>query len=128
MDPNEHRGEFVQSIIAGSDSSIESIAKRLHKSRSTIYNYFDKPDLEFLKIAQIGRVIGYDFSKHYPELMELKSNMIIEELAEYGKHDVLLEKAKAEIDKWKTIAFEKTNELSEWKEKYYELLQKIDKK
>lgn len=128
MDPKEHRGEYVKSVIARSDTSIESVAKRLKKSRATIYNYFDRADLNFLTIAQIGRVIGYDFSKDYPELMEVRTNLVMEELAEYGKHDVLLEKAKVEIDKWKTIAFERANELSELKDKYYELLLKIEKK
>lgn len=128
MEANEHRGAFVQNIVNQSSISIEALAKKLRKSRGTIYNYFDNAELDFLKIAQIGRAIGHDFSKNYPELIELKSNMVMEEMAEYGKHDELIDKAKSEIDKWKTIAFESTKEVGEWKEKYYQLALKCNEK
>jgi hypothetical protein len=68
-----HRGQVVQSVMANKKLNGHKItqvwlAQKLGISRKTIENWLDKHDLDAVKIREVGRAIGHDFSIQFPEL------------------------------------------------------------
>lgn len=87
---------------------ISRIAKNLGVSRSTIYNWYDKPDISWDHIFQIGKIINHDFMEDFPELAK-PSSMVREPIISF-KAPLTLEECNAQ--------------LSEYKEKYMRVLEK----
>ena len=65
-----HRGEIVEKIVRRSGHSITKLATMLGISRSTLYNSFDDPNLNYQFIIRIGDIIGYNFIIEFPEMKE----------------------------------------------------------
>ncbi len=76
-----HRGEILRKAINESGKSVTFVAKRLHLSRRSFYNYFsnDKVPLDFL--LQVSNVIGAEYLNEVPEIRNAK----IDSTPEYKK-------------------------------------------
>ncbi len=60
-------GQVVERGVRRNSMGISEIARRLGVSRRTLYNWFDTKELSPDTVSKIGFVIGYDFSKEFPE-------------------------------------------------------------
>ena len=96
-----HRGEVVEKAVRKSGFPIAELARRLNKSRRTIYNIFENPHLSMDEIIQIGKIIHYDFEEDFTELRNAK-DAIGEPNPEYGESATY------------------------WKDKYIKLLEKYN--
>jgi plasmid maintenance system antidote protein VapI len=97
----QHRGEIIEKAVRESGFPIAELARRMKKSRRTIYNLFENPHVSIDEVLQIGKIIHCDFSDMFTEVS--KNISIVEEpKAEYGE----------------TVAY--------WKDKYIELLEKYN--
>lgn len=87
-----HRGQVVQAIISTKKSNGHKItqvwlAEKLGISRKTIENWLDKYNLDAVKIREIGRAIGHDFSNEFPELKKDLVWTLADEQNIYGQKD-----------------------------------------
>lgn len=97
----QHRGEIIEKAVRESGFPISELARRMKKSRRTIYNLFENPHVSIEEVLQIGKIIHYDFSHLFTEVS--KSISRVEEFDEpYGE----------------TAAY--------WKDKYIALLEKYN--
>lgn len=71
-----HYGQIVERIVRRDRMGISEIARRLNVSRRTLYNWFEIEKLNIDVICKIGFVIGYDFSKEFPEEFANKNNYV----------------------------------------------------
>lgn len=102
---NKHKGQVVQKTINKLGLKIKEVARQTKISRGTLYNYFKQPDLDNKVLLKLGRVLRYDFSVHFPELIPLKKEFEDEDGLEiYGERT--------------------TEELAEIQRKYYKILEK----
>jgi plasmid maintenance system antidote protein VapI len=97
----QHRGEIIEKAVRESGFPIAELARRMKKSRRTIYNLFENPHVSIDEVLQIGKIIHCDFSDMFTEVSN-KSFIVEEPEAEYGE----------------TVAY--------WKDKYIELLEKYN--
>ncbi|RZK24587.1 MAG: hypothetical protein EOO63_17065 [Hymenobacter sp.] len=65
---HQHRGEIVRHAVDASGFKLRKIYEALGKSRPTLDRYFDKPDLDWDIVEQIGEIIRHDFSQNFKEL------------------------------------------------------------
>lgn len=86
-----HKGEIIEKVIRDSGVPIAEVARRLNISRKTMYNFFDKKNLDNDALIKIGKVIHVDLSNSFPQLFE--------RLEEYPLPD--LTKLREEVDHWK---------------------------
>jgi len=63
-----HRGEIVEKVVRKSGYSLTKLADKLEISRNTLYNRFQNANLSYRFIREVGRVLHYDFSAHFPEM------------------------------------------------------------
>ncbi len=109
---NIHRGEILQAVVKRSDLNISQIVKRTGYSRSSYYNHIAIVDLAFEILESYGKVLHYDFSEEFPEMIRYVS--FEEPDVEYKNVDQL----KKERDRWRDKYFnllEKYNTLIEEK-------------
>lgn len=93
----QHRGEIVKEAVYKSGFPITELAKRLGKSRRSIYLLFESSNVSLDLVLQIGKVIHYDFKAEIKEFslskeidISLKSDNETEEYnAEYWKNKYL---------------------------------------
>lgn len=95
------RGEILEKAVRSSKMSITRVAELKKVSQRHMYNLFASDNISNDDMLAFGRIIGYDFSRDIPELVEY---MII---AEPEMH-------------YKT-------EQVDWKIKYFELLEKTNR-
>lgn len=80
-----HRGQKLREILEDKGVSITFVAKRMEKKSPRIFYYwFDQPELPYSTLRRIGEIIGYDFSKDFPE-MRNKAKMAQEAGVKYGR-------------------------------------------
>lgn len=91
-----HKGEIIRNAIIQSGMRITQVAKSLKVSRKTIYNIFDRIDVDNDTILKIGAIIHYDFSENFPKLKPYKTE---DPQEEYNRKNVL--ELKEEIEFWK---------------------------
>jgi hypothetical protein len=65
-----HRGQILEKAIRKSQIPITKVAERFGKSQRHLYNLFEKENISNEDMAAFGKLIGYDFSKEIPELVE----------------------------------------------------------
>ena len=63
-----HRGEIVEKVVRKSGYALTKLAEKLDISRNTLYNKFQDANLSYRFIEEVGRVLHYDFSAHFPEM------------------------------------------------------------
>lgn len=102
-----HRGKILQNVVRETGLSIERITRRAGYKRGTYYLHIKQPQLAPSILFKYGRALNYDFSKDIPELTEFLT----------GEPDNIYSKDVANIE-------EAIRQRDEWKDKYYELLEK----
>lgn len=68
----KHRGEIVDNAIRKSGMSLTAVAKALNTSRTSLYRWFDDPNLSLDIIYRVGKIIKYDFSEEINEVPSVK--------------------------------------------------------
>jgi plasmid maintenance system antidote protein VapI len=68
-----HKGQVIQKAVKESGISITQLAKKLKKSRQSVYNIFDSQQVPLDMIIEIGKAIHYDFSKDFKQLKSYSS-------------------------------------------------------
>lgn len=103
---SKHRGEIVEKVVRASNMSLTKISKQIGYDRSSMYNFFENPDLPFDIILLIGKAIKHDFRIEFPELfIQDPADIVSEPEPKYlALNDCLREK-------------------EEWRNKYYTLLE-----
>lgn len=66
----KHKGKILEKAVRNSNISITKIAGLLDYTSRNMYNLFERDDLPNELFIRTGKVIGYDFSKDLPELVE----------------------------------------------------------
>lgn len=91
-----HKGEILKTAVEKSGVKKTLIAAEMGISRGTLYNIFNKMDVDNYTILKIGTIIHYDFSQHFPKL---KSKQVEGPLEEYPSKTI--SQLNAEVDLWK---------------------------
>ena len=99
------RGEALKNAIKNSDLNITQVTKRAGYSRGSYYNHIADPELPYEVLETYGKVLHYDFSHDFPDMMKYIS-FSKESDIEYMTVDQL------------------RRELEKYKKKYHELLEK----
>ncbi len=132
-DTNTHRGEVVKRVIRDIGMTITRVAKKMDGgkgiSMKSVYNHLENPSLSYEWIVKYGRVLKYDFTKEFPEIMPYLQEMHASSLIEDARtlKDELTAGLLRELDTWKSEAFRLSKELTQCKEDYYKLLLKESK-
>lgn len=66
----KHRGEILEKAIRNSKVSITKVAQEYKCSQRNMYNLFETVNLSNEVMVAFGKIIGYDFSRELPELLE----------------------------------------------------------
>ena len=102
----KHRGEIIETVVRNSGISINHLAKQLHKSRQYVYTLFENPNVPVETIVNIGKIIHYDFSKDFKDLITtVKKYKAVQSLNAANEND----------SNYRNVDY--------WKSKYYELLE-----
>jgi DNA-binding XRE family transcriptional regulator len=65
-----HRGEIVENTVHRQGYTLTKLAEKLGIARTTLYNKFKDPALNYWFIIQIGNALHYNFVYDFPELAE----------------------------------------------------------
>lgn len=95
------RGEILEKAIRSSKLAITKVAEKKGCSQRHMYNLFASDNISNEDMISFGRIIGYDFSRDIPELVEYM--ILAEPEMQYKTEQV------------------------DWKFKYFELLEKTNK-
>lgn len=99
-----HRGKILEQIVRSEKYPIKKLSEKLgYKSRGTIYLHFQDADLPWEIIQNYAKVLRRDFSKEYPDMLNLEEPVIL-----------IKERSVQELEA--LVDF--------WKNKYIELLEK----
>ncbi len=90
-----HKGEIVKEAITESGVSITRIANAMGVTRTTIYNIFDRIEVDNDTILKIGAIIHYDFTEKLPKL----KNLTIPASPQFDPQETL--RLREEVDYWK---------------------------
>jgi predicted transcriptional regulator len=63
-----HKGQIIEKAVKESGISITQLAKKIKKSRQSVYNIFESQNVPIDLILSIGKAIHYDFSKDIKQL------------------------------------------------------------
>ncbi len=66
----KHRGELFQKAVAKTQISVTRVAKMLEVSPRQIYKLYEKEKISNEDLVKYGKILGYDFSKDLPELVD----------------------------------------------------------
>ncbi|MCU0417559.1 MAG: helix-turn-helix domain-containing protein [Cytophagaceae bacterium] len=91
-----HKGEIIQAVVKEKGVSVTHLAEEMGVSRGTLYNIFERMEVDTDTILKIGAIIHYDFSEKFPKL---KTNKVEEPVEEYSS--TTINKLKEEIDYWR---------------------------
>lgn len=91
-----HKGEIIKKAVNQSGVTVTQVAKGMSVTRKTIYNIFDRIDVDNDTILKIGAIIHYDFTEKFPKL---KNNKTEEPQEAY--HSQVVAELKDEVDLWK---------------------------
>lgn len=84
-----HQGQTIHRVVKLSGISITQLAKKIKKSRQSVYNIFDSPNVPNDLIIEIGKAIHYDFSRDFKQLRNYSTDSDVsvaeEKKAEYWK-------------------------------------------
>ena len=104
-----HKGEIIKEAIEESGVKKSRIAHEMGISRGTLYNIFERMDVDNDTILKIGAIIHYDFTEKFPKLKNNKT-----EEPHEGYHSQVVAELKDEVDLWKgkyTSLLEEYNKL-----------------
>ena len=106
----QHRGEIIEKAVRESGFPIAELARRMKKSRRTIYNLFENPHVSIEEVLQIGKILHHDFSDLFTDVSN-SVNIVEEPAVHYGetaaywkdKYIALLERYNALLEKVKEV-------------------------
>lgn len=97
MIPN--KGDVIERAVR-KNIGISELSRKLHVSRTAIYNWFENGQVNLETLCRIGQAIDYDFSKEFPEEFANAQNQKPMELAtKVGTQDIALDNV---VDYWMT--------------------------
>jgi len=101
-----HRGEVLKAAVDKVSFKVTQLAKRMGISRGTYYNHIEDPNLSFELLERYGKILKYDFTADFPEMQKYA---LEESVENYGAPSTFEEAV---------------NQMSYYKEKYFQLLEK----
>lgn len=110
-----HIGNKIKQVFEESRLQIKDFATKINKSRTVVYNIFERKTIDTGLLYKISKVLDHDFFTYYTSNDSL---ILKEDQAKYGKNKILTEQAE------QLQAYKK--EIASLKEKY-ELAVKINK-
>lgn len=105
-----HYGHVVERIVRRNRMGISEVARKLHISRRTLYNWFETNNLNIDTILKLGSVLGHDFSLEFPDDFAKISD------CETGT--VFMDEQKVEPASTEAVYY--------WMDKYIKLLEKFN--
>lgn len=109
-----HIGNKIKLVFEESRILIKEFAAKINKSRTVVYNIFDRKTIDTGLLYKISKVLDHDFFSYYV----INDPLILkDDPAKYGKGKAIAEQAE-QIQAYK-------KEITSLKEKY-ELVQKIN--
>lgn len=69
----QDRGEIVKKAIRKQGFKVNKIAELLGRSRRSMYDVFNKPDVSLDLIIELEKIIHYDFSAEIKELKKYRN-------------------------------------------------------
>lgn len=69
-----HRGAHVRDVIILKGYTIQGVANKLGKYRTTLTKWFTQEDLDYKIIKQVGDAVDYDFADDFPEMAGVYSH------------------------------------------------------
>jgi hypothetical protein len=60
-----HIGKIIEQKISESGFSKSYVAEKINRSPQTLYDIFQKPNINTDLLLQLGEVLNYDFFQHY---------------------------------------------------------------
>ena len=63
-----HRGKILKKVLKEQGVTPTWLSRKRKVDRKTVYNWFDRKDLDLDVLISIGQDIHYDFSRNIPEL------------------------------------------------------------
>lgn len=69
-----HRGAHVRDVIILNGYTIQGVANKLGKYRTTLTKWFTQEDLDYKYIKLIGDAINYDYTSDFPEMEGIYSH------------------------------------------------------
>lgn len=106
---NIHRGQLLHAAVEATRLNKEEVAQKAGYSRSAYYKHILDKNLPYHILAAYGKAIRYDFTEDLPEMPKY----VLEDPQEKYGDNVTLEEAIKQRD--------------QWREKYYELMEKYNK-
>lgn len=70
----KHHGQIVEILVRKKGFSITELAQHSDVSRSVVYQWFNRKELNADIIHRIGRIVDHDFSKEFPEYFQRHTN------------------------------------------------------
>lgn len=111
-----HYGELLASRVTKSGLSITWVAEQAGYKRGTYYTHIAKPDLSMTVLDRYGKVLGYDFSKHFSRKYRSEED---ESFPSY-------QELKKECDYWRNKYTDIVKEYDDLKEAYEALKKSRD--
>ncbi len=105
-----HRGKILQRVVKETGINVAVIARKAGYKRVTYYLHIKQPDLSFSILSKYAQALDHDFSGEIPGT---ESQVIDDPSFDYSSDPTTLKEAKEQI--------------TTWKQKYYELLDKYVK-
>lgn len=104
----KHRGEILKRVLYELNLKVASVARKMGIDRGTVYRHFEDPNLSIDYIIKYGKALNYDFSKYFPELLNIAKESTID--------FEIKAKTSSELER----------ELQFWKDKYIQLLEQYN--
>ncbi|MFM7021812.1 MAG: hypothetical protein ACKOXB_02455 [Flavobacteriales bacterium] len=99
-----HIGKKIKEVLEQSSFSVTDFAAKINKSRTVVYDIFERQTIDTGLLQTIGKVLDYDFFHYYSENSFSTLN---EERAHYVRKINELEKRNELLEKVNTLLEEK---------------------
>ena len=90
-----HIGKKIKEVLEARGLSVKSFSQEINKSRTVVYNIFERETIDTGLLKSISKVLKYDFFSYYTEAEKLK---VKDFQAPYLKGDAAIVELQKEID------------------------------
>jgi hypothetical protein len=104
----EHRGLYIKEIVKKSGLDVNEVIERIGISRSTLFKWYLKSDLDNVKMFRVAKAINHDIAIDFPEIdflnkkrqttndvVEVQDNFKVKYYELLEKYNVVLEENRA---------------------------------
>jgi predicted transcriptional regulator len=63
-----HIGRKIKSVVEDRGMTVSEFGRRINKSRENVYSIFKRKSIDTALLAEISKVLEYDFFQHYSPL------------------------------------------------------------